>query len=73
MDVPTSIALTCLELDRVQLNAYPPQPKAAVDLYKSHLFGDPGVSITMVLRSLATAGGEAPTFHIELFLGSSST
>lgn len=53
----------------VQLNAYPPTPKANVDLYTSYIYGDAGVTVTMVIKTCVTrSSSEAPNLHIELFM-----
>jgi hypothetical protein len=54
--------------DSVQLNAYPPKPKVNVDLYKSTAYGDPGVLITLIVKTSSTLHNEIPNMHVELFL-----
>jgi hypothetical protein len=64
--------LVVREARAVQTNAYPPKPKANVDLYTSHLYGDAGITVTMIIKTSvtenSTAAVEVPKLHIELFL-----
>ena len=57
-----------------QLNAYPPKPKANVDLYTSYVYGDAGVTVTMVIKTCVTGSSTvAPNLHIELFMAPPQT
>jgi hypothetical protein len=54
----------------VQLNAFPPKPRAFLDLYTSSYHGDPSVTVTLVIKTSVTDGGPetAPNLHIEMFV-----
>ena len=64
--------LVIREARAVQVNAYPPKPKANVDLYTSHLYGDAGITVTMIVKTSVMENNmtavEIPKLHIELFL-----
>lgn len=53
----------------VQLNAYPPKPRANVDLFTHSVYGDAGISLTLVIKTCATDCGDPPKLYVELFMG----
>ena len=54
---------------RTQLNAYPPKPKANVDLFTSYVYGDEGVTVTLIIKTSEMARGEVvPILQVELFM-----
>lgn len=59
----------CATIHRTQLNAYPPKPKANVDLFTSYVYGDEGVTVTLVIKTCEMARGDhVPDLHVELFM-----
>ena len=59
----------CAIFHRTQLNAYPPKPKANVDLFTSYVYGDEGVTVTLIIKTCEMARGEVvPYLHVELFM-----
>jgi hypothetical protein len=63
--------------NRVQLNAYPPKPRASIDMNTSYTYGDAGVTITMVVTTCVTSSSAAddeyqqeppPNLLVELFM-----
>jgi hypothetical protein len=52
----------------VQTNAYPPKPRAFLDLYTSSEYGDSGITVTMIIKTCVTEGGDPPNLHVELFV-----
>jgi hypothetical protein len=76
--VPRALRLPFLARKRcsVQLNAFPPKPRAFLDLYTSSYHGDPSVTVTLVIKTSVTDGGgsaneAAPNLHIEVFVSGS--
>jgi len=58
-----------LVTNRTQLNSYPPKPKSNVDLFTSYVYGDEGVTVTLVVKTCAMLrSGEIPNLHVELFM-----
>jgi len=56
---------------RVQVNAFPPKPKTAVDLYTSCTHGDRDTTITLRFSTSKTLlTDEIPEVHVELVMGS---
>jgi hypothetical protein len=64
-------------MHRVQLNAYPPKPRASIDMNTSYTYGDAGVTITMVVTTCVTSSSNAaadeyqpepPNLLVELFM-----
>lgn len=57
----------------VQLNAFPPKPRAFVDLYTSSVYGDPGATVTVLIKTSVTEKDTSiPHLHVELFVSPSS-
>jgi hypothetical protein len=55
------------EWNSCQLNAYPSKPAGNIDLYTSHVHGEPGVTVTMAIKTCKTKHStEIPILHIEL-------
>ena len=67
--------LTCcpsLRFYSTQLNAYPPKPKANVDLFTSYIYGDEGVTVTLIIKTCEMAHGvDVPDLHVELIMAPS--
>ena len=49
-----------------QLNSHPSKPAANVDLYMSNIHGEPGVTVTCVIKTYRTKNAQVPYIHIEL-------
>ena len=64
-----TVVFFCAIFHRTQLNAYPPKPKANVDLFTSYVYGDEGVTVTLIIKTSEMARGEVvPYLHVELFM-----
>jgi hypothetical protein len=52
----------------VQPNAYPPKPKASLDLYTSSVHGEASITLTILVKTSVTRYEETPHLHIELLM-----
>lgn len=52
----------------VQPNAYPPRPKASVDIYTSSTHGEASITLTILVKTSVTRYEETPHLHIELLM-----
>jgi hypothetical protein len=52
----------------VQPNAYPPKPKASMDLYTSSIHGEASITLTILVQTSVTRYEETPHLHIELLM-----
>jgi len=70
--VDKEVGYLCVkEVRTVQVNAFPPKPKTAVDLYTSCTHGDRDTTITLRFSTSKTLlTDEIPEVHVELVMGS---
>jgi len=61
-----SLSLNC---NSVQVNAFPPSPKSAVDLYVSSNHGDSDTTITLRFPTYKTLDNSVPEVLVELVMG----
>jgi len=51
-----------------QVNAYPPKPIPAADMYTSYNYGDNGLTVTLVVNTFRTQTGEAPRLDVKIVI-----
>lgn len=52
----------------IQRNAYPPKPRASVDVYVSTYEEELGITVTMIIDTYTTRDNEEPRLHVDLCL-----
>jgi hypothetical protein len=65
----SKIPLRYLWKNSVQVNAFPPSPKATVDLYVSSNHGESDTTITLRFPTYKTRNNVTPDVRVELVVG----